>query len=167
MAGSCCRWFDFSSSNGDGWLKRPSPSGDLRAVDAILVRMGPAGNLRVAEFFFRVATNPLQAWNAINGIYCEAEAIDLVVHRQFHRSVDVAFLLVPTHVQALVVADVSQAVNQTGIAMEVENDRLVGGEQGIVVCVGQPVRVFLARLQLEQVDYIDETDFNVREFLAQ
>ena len=55
-----------------------------------------------------------------------AEAVNLVANRQVERSVDVAFLLVAANVQVLVIgAPVSQPVDQPGIAVEVEDDRLV------------------------------------------
>ena len=64
-------------------------------------------------------------------------------------------------------AAVGQAVNQPRIAVEVEDDRLVDGEQRIEVAVGQPVRMLGAGLQLEQVDDVDEADLQVGELLAQ
>ena len=77
------------------------------------------------------------------------------------------FSLYPRTCKRLVLAAVGQAVNQPGITVEVENDRLVGGEQRIEIRIGQPVRMFRARLQLEKVDHVNETDLQVREFLAQ
>ena len=48
-------------------------------------------------------------------------------------SVDIALLLVPAHMQSLVLAAVGQAMNQPGITVEVENDRLVDREQRIEI----------------------------------
>src|SRR5215469_12112620 len=58
-------------------------------------------------------------------------------------------------------------MNQPRVSVEIENDRLVGSEQRIEVFVGQTVRMFLTRLQLEKVDNVNETDLNVRKFLPQ
>ena len=61
--------------NGDAPLERPSPSRDLGAVDAMFIRVGLAGDLCVAEFFFGMATDTLQPWNTVNGIDSQAEPV--------------------------------------------------------------------------------------------
>ena len=127
-------------------LQRPSPSSDLRTVDTMLVGVRSASDLGVAEFLFGVATDTLQARYAVDGVDCQAEPVSLVVHSQFHWGVDVALLFIAPHVQRLVFSGISQAVNQPGISMEIENDRLVSGEQGIEVLIGQTVWMFRARL---------------------
>ena len=55
----------------------------------------------------------------------------------------------------------AKPVNQPRIAVEVEDDRLVDGKQGVEIAIRQPVRVLRAGLQLEQVDHIDETDLEI------
>ena len=67
----------------------------------------------------------------------------------------------------MVGAAVSELVNQPGVAMKVENDRLIDGEQAVKVPVGQAVEVFGLRLQLEQVDDVDETDFDFGKVLPE
>src|SRR5271166_4827463 len=114
-------------------LLRPSPPGDLRPVDEMLVRVGPAGNLLITELIFGVAPDPLQSGNSVNGVDGQAESIDLVVDRQLHRGVDIAFFLITTYVHSLVLPAVGQAVNQIRITVEVENDWLVHGEQRIEI----------------------------------
>src|SRR5271166_3914082 len=98
-----------------GRLLRPSPPGNLRAVDPILIGVGPAGNLLVAEFILGVSSDPLQLGNPINGIDCQAESIGLVIDRQLHWRVDVAFFLIAAYMQGLVLTAVGQAVNQPRI----------------------------------------------------
>ena len=114
---------------------REPPSGDLRAVDPVLIRVSPGLDLLITEFFFRVPPDVLQLGYAIDGVDGQAEAIDLVVYRQFHRSVDVALLLVAANMDIFVPAGVSQAVNQVGISVEIEDDRLVYRKQGIEVAI--------------------------------
>ena len=109
-------------------LVRPPPTGNLRAVDAVLVCVGTAGDLVVAEFLPRVTSDFLEPRNPVDGVDRKAEAIGFIVHRQLHRGVDVAFLLVAAHVQLTVLASISQAVNQPRISMEVEDDGLVNRE---------------------------------------
>ena len=107
--------------------KRPLPPTDLRAVDAVLIRVVPAGNLPVAEFLLGVRADLLQLRDAVNRVDCKTEPVGLVVNGKFHGRVDIAFLFVPAHMQVVVIgAAIGQAVNQPGIAVEVEDYRLVG-----------------------------------------
>ena len=74
--------------------------------------------------------------HAVDDVDGQVEAVDLVVDRQLQRRVDVALLLVAADVQVVVVrAAVGQPVDQPGIAVEVEDDRLVVGEQRVEVAV--------------------------------
>ena len=97
--------------------------------------------------------------NPVDDIDRQIETVNLVLHGELQRRIDIALFLIAAHVKVFVVgAAVSELVNQPGVAMKVENDRLVGGEQAVKVPVGQAVEVFGLRLQLEQVDDVDETD---------
>src|SRR5690348_2520313 len=78
-------------------LRGPSPSCDIRAVDAVLVGIAATGDLRVTEFFLNVAAYGLQLRHTINGVHRQTETVNLIVNSQFHRSVDVAFLFVAAH----------------------------------------------------------------------
>ena len=51
--------------------------------------------------------------------------------------------------------------------MEVEDDRLVRGEERVEVAIGEAVRMLGVGLQPEQIDDVDEADLQVGEFLAQ
>ena len=78
----------------------------------------------------------LQFRDAVNRIDGETEPVRLVVDRQLHRRIDVALLLVTPYVQIpMVGAAVGETVNQPGIAMEIEDDRLVGRKERIEVRV--------------------------------
>ena len=81
--------------------------------------------------------------NPVDDVDRQIETVDLVPHGQLERRIDIAMFLVAAHVEVLVVgAAVGELVNQPGVAVEVENDRLVGGEQAVKVPVGQAVEVF-------------------------
>ena len=56
------------------------------------------------------------------------------------------------------VALVDQAMDQAGIAVIGEDHRLVHGEQGVEIVLGQAVRMLRFRLQRHQVDHIDNAD---------
>jgi len=72
---------------------------------------------------------------------------------------DRSFFLVTAHVQVVVVrAAIRQPVNQPRIAVIREDDRLVFREQLIEVDVAQPVRMLGRRLQLHQIDDVDDAD---------
>ena len=114
---------------------RPSPSTNFGHVDTVFVRVVATFDLFVAELLPGVTSDCLQPRDAINSVDRQGEAINFIVNGQFHRGVDVPVFLVATHVQVPVGAGVGQAVNEVGIAMEVEDDRLVGREERIEVPV--------------------------------
>src|SRR5271165_6272216 len=108
-------------------LVRPLPPTDLRAVDPVLVSMAAACDLAVAEFLFGMRADALERRDSVNRVNGKTEPVGLVVNGQFHRRVDVAFFFVSPHMQVTVVgAAIGEAVNQPGIAVEVEDYRLVG-----------------------------------------
>src|SRR5271165_4636265 len=111
-------------------LVRPHPSRGFGLVDAVFVRVIAALDLHVQEAFFGVAADLLQARHAVDGVHRQAEAVNVVVDGQFKRRVDVALLLVTAHMHVVViVAAVSEAMNQPRVSVEVEDDRLVEGEE--------------------------------------
>ena len=57
---------------------------------------------------------------------------------------------------------VGQPMDQPRVPVVGEDDRLVGGEQAVVVPVGQPVRVLARGLQLHQIHDVDEPDLQLR-----
>ena len=67
----------------------------------------------------------------------------------------------------MVRAAVGQAVDQPGVAVEREDDRLVLCEEGVEILVAQAVRVFARRLEFHQVHDVDDADFQLREVLAE
>ena len=87
----------------------------------------------------------------VDYIDCQCEAIDLIIDRQLHRRVDVAAFLVATHVHVLMIGPpVGEPVNQPRVAMEVEDDRLVHGEQAVKVAITQPVRMLCVACNLNR-----------------
>ena len=67
----------------------------------------------------------------------------------------------------MVVPAIRQAMNQPWVAVEGENHRDLGGEDGVVILVGQAVRMFALRLQRHQVDDIDEANLQIRNALPE
>ena len=123
-------------------LSRPFPVADFFFVDAFGVRVVDAVDDLVFQPFFDVGADGAQARNAVDDIDRQVEAVDLIEDREFQRRVDVAFFLVSAHMNVVVIrAAVAQLVNQRGVGVEVEDDRLVGGEERIEVAVGESVRM--------------------------
>ena len=70
-----------------------------------------------------------QRRDAVDDVNCQVEAVDLVQDGELQRGVDVALLLVAAHMDiAVIVTAIGELVNQPGIAVEVEDHRLVFGE---------------------------------------
>ena len=115
---------------------RPLPLIDLGFVDAVLVGVTLAFDLHVAQLLLGMSAGHVQRRHAVDHVHRQAEAVDLILDGQVKRRVDVALLLVAAHMQVPVVrAPVSKAMDQPRIAVEVENDRLIHGEEAIEVAV--------------------------------
>ena len=97
----------------------------------------------------------------------EVETVDLILYAHIERRRDGAFLHVSEYVQILIFARVGQFVDEGRIAVEVEDDGFIFGKDRIVIGVGQSVRVHTVRLQLHQVDHVDETDLQIGQVVAQ
>ena len=80
--------------------------------------------------FLDVGADGAQARNTVDDVDCQIEAIDLIENREFERSVDVALLLIPAHMNVFMIrAAISKLVDERSIGVEVEDHRLVGGEE--------------------------------------
>src|SRR6266436_2939295 len=64
-------------------------------------------------------------------------------------------------------APIGQAVNQPGIAVVGKDDRLVDCKDRVELTVGKPVWMFGCGLNRHQVNYIDDSDLDIRKMLAQ
>ena len=60
---------------------------------------------------------------------------------------------------------IGELVNEPGVAVKVEDHRLILGEERVEVTIGQSVRMFRIRLQPIQIHDIDETNLEIRETL--
>src|ERR1043165_5539493 len=104
----------------------------------------------------------MKFWNPIDDIDGQRVAIDLIDDCQFHRGIYISSFFVATNMQVPMIGPViGEFVNQPGIPMEVEDNGLVDCKQTVEIAIAQTVRVFPVRLQPEQVDYIDESNFEV------
>jgi len=94
----------------------------------------------------------------LQDILNQVEAVDLVLHAHIERRGDGAFLLVAMDRQVAVGTLVGQLMDQGRVTMECEDDRLILGEQSIVISVRQAMRMLGVGLELHQVDHVDDAD---------
>ncbi len=67
----------------------------------------------ILQPFFDVRPAGLQARNAVDYIDSQVKTIDLIVDGTLERSVDVAFLFIPTHMNVLVIgAAITELVDE-------------------------------------------------------
>ena len=157
-----------SNRHPHGRSARPGPVGDLGTVASVLVRVAQVVDDRVLHVFLEVPGLRAQPRHPIDHVDHQVEARRSVQHRQLQRRVDVPLLAVAVDVQVLLALEaVGELVDQRRVAVEVEDDRLVGGEQAVELAFRRPVRVIRDRMQLEQVDDVDEAQLEIGEPLAQ
>jgi hypothetical protein len=111
-------------------LSRPLPVSNFFFVDPFGVCIVNARDDLTLQPFLDVSTDGTQTWDKIDDVNCQIETVDLIENRKFERSVDAALFLVPVYMYVVVIlAPVTKFVNERSIGMEVEDDRLVGGEE--------------------------------------
>src|ERR1035438_743579 len=120
-------------------LNGPAPPCNVWGVDAMLVCMPPASDLPVAKLLLGMHADGLKFGNAVDSVNRKAEAVGLVVDRQFHWRIDIALLFVPADMKPLVLPAIRQTMHQPRVTVEVENDGFVCGEEGIKITVRQSV----------------------------
>ena len=106
------------------------------------MRVLATGYLHIPEFLLGVRACRLELGHAVNSVDSQRVAVYLVIDCQFERRVNVAPLLLAAHVQARVVTSaVAKPMEQPGITVEIENDRLVDSEETIEIAIAQTVRM--------------------------
>ena len=127
----------------DFHLVRPFPVADFRQVVAVFADVLFVLDEFVAQQLFEVRIYGTQTRDAIHNIAGKMKAIEFIEHRHIERRGGGAFFAVAVDVEVRVVgAFVGEAVNERGIAVEGEDHRLVGGEDGIEFAVGESMRMF-------------------------
>src|SRR5580692_3026837 len=102
--------------------------------------------------------------NAVDNVNRKIKAIDLIQDGEFKRRIDIALFLISPYMDVVVIlAAVAEFVDERGIGVEVENDRLIDREERIKVAVGESVWMLCGRQQAKEVDDINETYLQVGE----
>jgi hypothetical protein len=113
-----------------------TPVRDFRFIDAMLVGILTTIDLLIAKGFLRMSADIMEFWNAVNHIDRKAKAINLIINGKFQGRIDIALFFVAAHMQISVIgATIGETVNQPRIAVEIENNRLVSGEERIKIAI--------------------------------
>ena len=111
-------------------------------------RCRPCGRAACREDTVGVGGAGAQTRHAVDDVDDQVEAVEIIQHHHVERRRGRPFFLVPANVQLMVIGPaIRQAMDQPGIAVEGEDDRLVPGEQDIEILVAQAVRMLALRLQ--------------------
>ena len=143
-------------------LLPPPPAGDLGHIVAV-----PGDELLVvdelvADRLLGVGGPRPELRHAVDHVAHQVEAIEIVQHAHVERRRGGALFLVAAHMDVVVArAPVGQPVNEPRVAMEGEDDRLVGREQRVEIVIRETVRVLARGLQLHQIDDIDDADLQI------
>ena len=134
----------------------------------MFVRVSATFDLDIPEFLFGVSASCLEPGYAVYSVDSQSEAVYLVLDRQLKRGIYVASLLITAHVHVLVIIPVvAEPMDQPGITVEIEDDRLIHGEQAVEFALARAVGMLTGRLQPVQVDHVHEAHFEIRQTLAQ
>jgi hypothetical protein len=121
----------------------PLPIQNFWHVDAMLVDVLLVFNKFVADELFEMSAHPLQLGNSIHHVAGQMETIEVIQHRHIKWSRRRALFFIAAHVKVIVImAAISEAMDQPRIPVISEDHRLIDGEQGIEVAVREAVRVF-------------------------
>src|SRR5690606_9184601 len=132
-------------------------------VGAVLAGPGAGREARVDHGLPQARSLLAQGGYAVDDIHDQVIAVEVVEHDHVEGRGGGALLLVAAHVQIVVIgAPVGEAVDQPGVAVEGEDHRAVGGEQGVELAVGQPVRVLAVGGQAHHVDPVDHATPQLR-----
>ena len=75
-------------------LSRPLPVSNFLFVDAFGVSVADARDDLILQPFLGVRCDGSQAWNTIDYVDCQTEAVDLIKNCELERSVDASLLFI-------------------------------------------------------------------------
>ena len=97
----------------------------------------------VANELFEMSIHRLNPRHSIDNVAREMKAVELVQYGHIERGSRRSFFPVAVDVQiAMVLATIGEAMNEGGVAVVGEYDRLIGRKHRVEVAVGKPVGVF-------------------------
>ena len=103
----------------------------------------------------------------IDDVLHQMKTIDVVLHAHVKGGGDRALLLVAPDVEVAVGPAIGQPMDERRIAVEIEDDRPILGEERVVSGLAQSVRMLRAGLELHQVDDVDHPNLQIGQMFAQ
>ena len=126
-----------------GRRRRPTPVRDFGHVFAMFRNVSFVALHRFGKTLRGFIGDALQTRHAANGIEREPEAIHAIEHDHIERRGRRSLFDIAADVNVAVIAPaIREAMNQRRVAVEREDDRLIGGEERIEIFIGEPVRMF-------------------------
>ena len=102
----------------------------------------------------------------LNYALYQMETVNLILYTHIEWCCDGSFLLISVYMNISVGTTIGQLVDQCMIPMECKDDWLIFGEQCIVLCICQTMRMLGAWLKFHQIDNIDHANLNLRHCLS-
>ena len=140
----------------------PLPSGNLGKVLAVLMDELGVLNKLVAHLLVEVSTSVSELRKILKCKLYKVETIHMVLNTYIERSGDGTLFFVSAYMhETVVVTSVSKLMYKRCISVESKYNGLVLGEEHIVLGILKSVRMLVCGLELEEVNYVDETDLDL------
>src|SRR5215207_11594288 len=151
--------------------RRPHPVADFGRVLQVLSRVGPGPGDRSLQFGdqgWRAVLRPAFRTHTLQGVHSQVVAAHAVKDDHVERGRRRALLGEATHVEAVYIhVAVHDLVDCALVAVEGEDDLLVGGEELDEARLAHAVRVKLAREERHQVHDVYDADLELGRVLTQ
>src|ERR1700730_698019 len=148
--------------------RRPLPVADLGQIFAVLADIELVALADLVKALGGGVDQRPELGDTADDVEDQLEAIHAIEDGHVEGSRGGSLLDVTADVDVVVITPaIGEAMDQRGIAVEGEQDGLVGSEQGVEVFIGQAVRMFGDGLQGHQVHDVDDADAKVGDIFAE
>ena len=120
----------------------------------------------IVHLLDQIRSTVVKLWQMHDRILYKVETVDLVLNSHIEWSCDRTFLLITMNRYVLVVTTIGQLMDQCWVTMECKDYRLILCEDCIVLTVAQSMWMLMIRLQLEQIDYVDNADLKLWKLIS-
>ena len=117
----------------------PLPVGDFWKIETVLVDVLLMLNEFVAHLLIEVSATVAKIWQLKEHRLNEVEAIDFILDADVEWSGDGSFFVVAMDVDVVVVTAICQLMDEGWVAVKVEDDWLVFGEEHIELFIAKTV----------------------------
>ena len=118
-------------------------------------------NELISHLLYEMAAAAAELRKRLHSVDYKMETVETVLHAHIERRCDRTLLNVAAHKHISIVPMISQHMDEFGIAVKREDDRLVASENAVIVRVAETVRMLARRLKLHQVDYVHDANFDL------